>query len=89
MATKPKRRRKRAAEKMDAVEIDRRRGQWSDAMHELHETSKSLGRITGVQYDNACNGELDKFTPMRADFTWAKRVTKQLRQIADEIERYR
>ena len=74
-------RRKTAAEKM-------RLAQWDDAMTTLNNAAVDLGTAANEQRIRAAVRAEPAFTPMRADFEWAKRVTKQLKQLADEIERY-
>jgi hypothetical protein len=85
-------RRKTTAEKFDAAEIEGRVARWSEAMDALDEAAKSLatvGHDAAVQAVEAHNGTRGPaFTPMRADFEWAKRVTRRLKQLADEIARY-
>ncbi len=80
-------RRKTAAEKMDAAERDQRLEDWSAAMDTLQAVGQRIQLVTKAQSDASDSGA-PLFTPMRADFEWAKRVTKQLKQLADEIERY-
>ena len=84
--TRPTKRRKTAAERMDAAEIDRRLDRWDAALLLIGDAAGALS-IEATGKSIAARDRLS-FTPMAADFAWAKRIEKRVRQITDEIARY-
>jgi hypothetical protein len=81
------RKRKSAAERMDAAETERRIARWIDAMRDMANAAEQAAQAA-EKHGDAYEREEPAFTPMRADFAWAKRVTKQIAQLADEIKKY-